>query len=341
MEDWGGEISEQNVPVLILMEGLTMYLNAPLRGRCPEGAEGENLAIARNISGSRTVLSPTACGRSPSGPGPSVASRHLPTLWGVTLAEGAKRCDNYPIERYTPLDKKVLVIIPCYNEEDNIVNTVENLRAECPEVDFLVVNDCSTDSSAELLRKHHYPFLDLPVNLGIGGNVQCGYLYAVRNGYDVAVQMDGDGQHDPAYLMEIVQPVLDGECDMCIGSRFVKKEGFQTSFMRRVGIRFLSGLIFLLSGHRVLDVTSGFRATNARMTAYFARHYAIDYPEPEAALAAILAGFKVAEAPVIMRERQGGVSSIHSFKSVYYMIKVSLALIIDRLSIRKSKGGRA
>ena len=137
--------------------------------------------------------------------------------------------------RGTPLwIKKVLVIIPCYNEEDNIVNTVENLRAECPEVDFLVVNDCSTDSSAELLRKHHYPFLDLPVNLGIGGNVQCGYLYAVRNGYDVAVQMDGDGQHDPAYLMEIVQPVLDGECDMCIGSRFVKKEGFQTSFMRRV-----------------------------------------------------------------------------------------------------------
>ena len=93
--------------------------------------------------------------------------------------------------------------------------------------------------------------------------------------------MDGDGQHDPAYLMEIVQPVLDGECDMCIGSRFVKKEGFQTSFMRRVGIRFLSGLIFLLSGHKVLDVTSGFRATNARMTAYFAQHYAIDYPEPE------------------------------------------------------------
>ena len=228
------------------------------------------------------------------------------------------------------MDKKVLVIIPCYNEEDNIVNTVENLRAVCPEVDFLVVNDCSTDSSAALLKSHHYPFLDLPVNLGIGGNVQCGYLYAVRNGYDVAVQMDGDGQHDPAYLMEIVQPVLDGKCDMCIGSRFVKKEGFQTSFMRRVGIRWLSGMIRLLSGHRVLDVTSG----------YFSEHYAIDYPEPEAALAAILAGFKVMEAPVIMRERQGGVSSIHSFKSAYYMIKVTLALIIDRLSIRKEKGGR-
>ena len=239
------------------------------------------------------------------------------------------------------MDKKILVIIPCYNEEDNIVNTVENLRAVCPEVDFLVVNDCSTDSSADLLRSHHYPFLDLPVNLGIGGNVQCGYLYAVRHGYDVAVQMDGDGQHDPAYLMEDVQPVLDGRCDMCIGSRFIKKEGFQTSFMRRVGIRWLSGMIFLLSGKRVLDVTSGFRATNARMTAYFAQHYAADYPEPEAILAASLAGFTVAEAPVIMRERQGGVSSIHSFKSAYYMSKGALALLIDRFSIHKQKGGRA
>lgn len=239
------------------------------------------------------------------------------------------------------MDKKILVIIPCYNEEDNIVNTVENLRATCPEMDFLVVNDCSTDSSAALLKSRHYPFLDLPVNLGIGGGVQCGYLYAVRHGYDVAVQMDGDGQHDPAYLMEVVQPVLDGVYDMCIGSRFIKKEGFQTSFMRRVGIRWLSGMIRLLCGKRVLDVTSGFRATNLAMTAYFAQHYATDYPEPEAILAASLAGFRVGEAPVIMRERQGGVSSIHSFKSAYYMIKVSLALIIDRLSIRKVKGGRA
>lgn len=242
---------------------------------------------------------------------------------------------------------KILVIIPCYNEAENIARVVKNLQASVAgqalpgQVDYLVVNDCSTDGSAAICAREGFSYISLPVNLGIGGGVQSGYLYAAQNGYDIAVQMDGDGQHDPAYLMEIVQPVLDGECDMCIGSRFVKKEGFQTSFMRRVGIRFLSGLIFLLSGHRVLDVTSGFRATNARMTAYFARHYAIDYPEPEAALAAILADFKVAEAPVIMRERQGGVSSIHSFKSVYYMIKVSLALIIDRLSIRKSKGGRA
>ena len=212
---------------------------------------------------------------------------------------------------------KILVIIPCYNEEANIVSTVERLRATCPQVDFLIINDCSTDRSAELLAEHGYPFLDLPVNLGIGGGVQCGYRYARANGYDVAVQMDGDGQHDPAYLMQVVQPVLDGKLDMCIGSRF------------------LSWLIHILCGQRILDVTSGFRATGPQLTAYFAEHYASDYPEPEAILAATLAGFRVGEAPVIMKERQGGVSSIRSFKSAYYMIKVSLSLIIDRLSIKK------
>lgn len=238
------------------------------------------------------------------------------------------------------MDGKILVLIPCYNEEQNIVNTVECLKAACPEVDFLVINDCSTDGSAALLQSRGYPYLDLPVNLGIGGGVQCGYRYATRYGYDVAVQMDGDGQHDPAYLEEIVRPVLNGECDMCIGSRFIKKEGFQTSFMRRVGIRFLSGMIRLLCGRKVLDVTSGFRATNAEMTAFFARHYATDYPEPEAILAASLAGYRVGEAPVVMHERLGGVSSISAVKSVYYMVKVSLSLVIDRLAIKRSRRGK-
>lgn len=237
--------------------------------------------------------------------------------------------------------RNILVIIPCYNEEANIVNTVQALQAACPEVDFLVVNDCSTDGSAALLRRHNYPFLDLPVNLGIGGGVQCGYRYARDNGYAVAVQMDGDGQHDPAYLSAVVAPVLGGKLDMCIGSRFITKDGFQTSFMRRVGIHFLSGMIRLLCGVRVLDVTSGFRATNAEMTAYFAEHYASDYPEPEAILAASLAGYRVGEAPVVMQERQGGVSSISALNSVYYMVKVSLSLIIDRLSAKRNKRRQA
>ena len=231
---------------------------------------------------------------------------------------------------------KILVLIPCYNEEANIVKTVERLRELCPGVDYLVINDCSTDRSAALLKENGYEYLELPVNLGIGGGIQCGYVYAASNGYDVTVQMDGDGQHDPAYLMNIVEPVLNGELDMCIGSRFIRHEGFQTSFMRRVGIRFLSAMIFVLCGQRLLDVTSGFRATGPAMTEYFAQNYAADYPEPESNLAACLAGFRVGEVPVIMRERQGGVSSISSFKSAYYMIKVSLSLIIDRLSINKT-----
>ena len=232
---------------------------------------------------------------------------------------------------------KILVLVPCYNEEENIVATIERLKATCPGVDFLVINDCSTDSCPALLKSHGYPYLDLPINLGIGGGVQCGYQYARDNGYDVAVQMDGDGQHDPHYLFHVVDPVLQGQYDMCIGSRFIQKEGFQTSFMRRVGIRFLSGLIRLLCGKQVLDVTSGFRAANSRMIEYFSRHYASDYPEPEAILSASLSGFRVGEVPVVMQERQGGMSSISTFKSAYYMIKVSLALIIDRFSIRKVK----
>lgn len=234
---------------------------------------------------------------------------------------------------------KLLVIIPCYNEQENIVNTIERLRRTCPQADYLVVNDCSTDASEAILQAHGYNHVQLPVNLGIGGGVQTGYRYAVEHGYDVAIQMDGDGQHDPAYLMDVVAPVAAGELDMAIGSRFIKKEGFQTSFMRRLGINILSGLIFLLTGKRVLDVTSGFRATGKELTAYFADHYAADYPEPEAIMAATLNGYRVGEVPVQMQERQGGVSSIRSFKSAYYMIKVSLSLVINRISIHK-KGGR-
>ncbi|WP_294451707.1 glycosyltransferase family 2 protein [uncultured Gemmiger sp.] len=234
---------------------------------------------------------------------------------------------------------RILVLIPCYNEQDNIVRVVEHLRETCPWADYLVINDCSTDNSAELLRSHGYNYLDLPVNLGIGGGVQCGYQYSRLHGYDVTVQMDGDGQHDPAYLATVVEPVLSGKLDMCIGSRFITHEGFQTSFMRRVGIRFLSAMIHLLCGRKVADVTSGFRATSAEMTSFFADHYAPDYPEPEAILAASLQGFRVGEAPVVMHERLGGVSSISAVKSVYYMLKVSLSLIIDRLAIRRLRPG--
>ena len=230
---------------------------------------------------------------------------------------------------------RILVIIPCYNEAENIAGVVHRLRKACPEADYVVVNDCSTDQSVQVLKAEGCNYLDLPVNLGIGGGVQCGYRYAVEHGYDVTVQMDGDGQHDPAYLQAVVAPVLAGHLDMCIGSRFITKEGFQTSFMRRVGIRFLSSLLHVLTGCKVLDVTSGYRACGKVLTARFAQRYAQDYPEPEAILRAVCEGYKVGEVPVVMAERQGGKSSINALKSVYYMVKVSLSLVIYRLCFTK------
>ena len=230
---------------------------------------------------------------------------------------------------------KILVLIPCYNEEESIAGVVRRLRENCPEVDHLVINDCSTDRSAQILQKNGCSYLDLPINLGIGGGVQCGYRYARENGYDITVQMDGDGQHDPAYLHEVIGPVARGELDMCIGSRFITKEGFQTSFMRRLGINFLSALILVLTGKRVRDVTGGYRACGKELTNFFAEHYAQDYPEPEAIVMAVQHGCRVGEAPVVMVERQGGVSSINALKSVYYMVKVTVSLIIVRLSGRR------
>ena len=226
---------------------------------------------------------------------------------------------------------KVLVIIPAYNESKNIKGVVEELKATVPDYDYVVINDCSKDNTEQILRENGYNYINAPVNLGIGGGVQTGYRYAVVNGYDVAVQLDGDGQHDPAYLSTIVEPVLRGECDMCIGSRFIEKDGFQSSAMRRLGINVLKVLLRVCCGARITDATSGFRACSKSLTAFFAHHYAQDYPEPEAILSATVNGFTVKEMPVIMRERQGGVSSISAFKSVYYMIKVTLAIFMERL----------
>ena len=235
---------------------------------------------------------------------------------------------------------KILVIIPCYNEEENLERVVARLKKEAPQVDFLIVNDCSTDSSAAICKANDWHFLDLPTNLGIGGGVQSGYQYAVANDYDITVQMDGDGQHDPAYLDAVLAPVIAGELDMAVGSRFITKEGFQTSFMRRLGIRIISATIRLLCGARVLDVTSGFRACNKALTAFYAHQYAQDYPEPEAIVSAVLNGYRVGEVPVVMQERMGGGSSIILLRSAYYMIKVPLALLVYRLSIRRRKAAK-
>ncbi len=232
---------------------------------------------------------------------------------------------------------KVLIIIPAYNEEENIERVVDNLIENYPQYDYLVVNDCSKDSTEQILKKKKYNYISLPVNLGIGGGVQSGYLYATQNDYDIAIQIDGDGQHDPAYIEKLIQPIIDGEADMTIGSRFIEKEGFQTSFMRRFGINIIRFVIKICCGTKATDTTSGFRATNKELTALFSREYAQDYPEPEAIVAASLNGYRVKDVAVKMKERAGGVSSINAMRSLYYMIKVSLALIILRIGKKKRR----
>lgn len=234
---------------------------------------------------------------------------------------------------------KLLVIIPAYNEEAAILGTVHSLHQHCPEADCIVINDCSRDGTRSILRENNIPYLDLPLNLGIGGGVQTGYKYAVEHDYDITIQFDGDGQHRAEYIRDLVRPIMAGQADMTVGSRFVAQDGqgFQSSAMRRVGINILSGLIRLCTGKHVLDATSGFRACGKALTREFAESYAQDYPEPEAIVTALVKGYRVQEIPVQMNERQGGVSSIRALKSVYYMVKVSLAVLLAGLRLTGRK----
>lgn len=228
---------------------------------------------------------------------------------------------------------KTLVIIPAFNEQENILNTISDIENHCPDMDYIVINDCSRDDTEKVLRENDRNFLSLPCNLGIGGGVQTGYRFASENGYDIAIQFDGDGQHVAKYLGDLIRPIEAGQADIAIGSRFVKHEGFQSTGLRRFGISFLSKLINLLCGVKVLDVTSGMRAVNRHFIEVYAREYAQDYPEPEAIIVAAMKGGRIVEVPVEMRERQGGTSSINPLRSIYYMIKVSLALILARFTL--------
>lgn len=230
---------------------------------------------------------------------------------------------------------KILVIIPAYNEEENIRDVVRNLKAEAPDVDYIIVNDCSKDDTEAICIEEKYRYLSLPSNLGIGGGVQTGYRYALRNDYDIAIQMDGDGQHDPKYLQALITPLINREADIAIGSRYITREGFQSTGLRRLGIGVLSELIYWISGVRVRDVTSGYRAVNRRFIDIYSKNYPQDYPEPEAIVAAALRHAKIKEVPVVMRERQGGASSISSWKSIYYMVKVSISILIYRITFDK------
>lgn len=227
-------------------------------------------------------------------------------------------------------DDRILAIIPAYNEEESILKVVEDLERNAPYADYIVLNDGSTDGTRAVLEESGIPHIDLIRNLGIGGAVQTGYKYALEQGYDIAVQFDGDGQHCAEYISSLIAPIQEGEADLVIGSRFKGDTGgFKSSAMRRLGITILSNVLKMASTNKIEDVTSGFRAAGKRAIELFATYYPDDYPEPESLALVARKGLKLAEVPVSMRERLGGESSIKRMDSVYYMIKVTFAILIQ------------
>lgn len=222
---------------------------------------------------------------------------------------------------------KKLAIIPAYNEMGNIEKTVNDIRENAKSFDYIVIDDCSTDDTAKICEEQGFSFISLPTNLGIGGSVQTGYLYAVKHGYEIAVQFDGDGQHNAPYLEEMAEYLKEHDLDMLIGSRYIKRQGFQSSFARRMGIRYFTFLIRLLTGKRITDPTSGMRMVNERTMELFARKYPRAFPEPESLTMILKRRYRVEEIPVIMNERKTGKSSISLKKSVEYMIRVTMAVI--------------
>lgn len=246
----------------------------------------------------------------------------MTTLWKSNVKEGN--------------GEKILIIIPAYNEEKNIVNVISSIKREVPFCDILVVNDGSWDRTGEIAKGEGVVVIDLPYNLGIGGAMQTGYKYASINKYDIAAQVDGDGQHLADQIKKLIPVVVNGEVDMALGSRFVLNGGYRPTWSRFIGMRYFSYILSLILRQKVADTTSGFRVVNRRVIDCFSRFYPEDYPEVEALLLLHKRGFKIKEISVDMKERAGGRSSITPLRSLYYMVKVSLAIFIEML--RKRQG---
>jgi glycosyltransferase involved in cell wall biosynthesis len=222
-----------------------------------------------------------------------------------------------------------VAIVPALNEEATVPRVIDELRAFDPGLDIVVIDDGSRDGTVEAAEANGARVLRLPFNLGIGGAVQTGFRFAFENDYDIAVRVDGDGQHDPSQLGLVLAPVLAGEADIAVGSRFAASAGgYRSSRSRRVGIRVLAWTVSRIVGQRVTDTTSGFQALNRRGIALFAADYPHDYPEVEATVMVFRHRLRLSEVPVTMRERGGGRSSITALRSVYYMVKVLLAIFV-------------
>lgn len=231
---------------------------------------------------------------------------------------------------------KVLLIIPAYNEEKNILTVYKNIcdynKKAKTKLDVVFINDGSVDATEKILCENKINHIKLIQNLGIGGAVQTGYKYALYNDYDIAIQFDGDGQHNVNYVEVLIKPILEENVDMAIGSRFIDSSSseFKSSFLRRVGIKLISSCIHFKTRVRIYDTTSGFRASNKNAIAMFAIHYPLEYPEPISSVDVILSGMKIKEVPVSMNERLAGKSSINSWKNIYYMVNVVLSILLRK-----------
>jgi glycosyltransferase involved in cell wall biosynthesis len=236
---------------------------------------------------------------------------------------------------------RIAAIVPAYNEEKAVADVVSDINSVAIKhqlnIDVIVVNDCSSDSTSEILTGLKCIALELSINLGIGGAVQTGFKYAFENNYDYAIQIDGDGQHPASEIPELLKEAIGKNYNVVIGSRFISKEGFQSSSVRRVGINYFKRLNQFLVGVRVHDSTSGLRLIDKKVLSLVSEYYPDEYPEPEAIILYSLNNFKIGEVAVSMKERQGGVSSIGAISSVYYMFKVTLAIIYTYIRIKFSK----
>lgn len=230
---------------------------------------------------------------------------------------------------------RVLIIVPAYNEEKTIASVCSEIAAAG--YDFIVINDGSKDSTPKILDDLNLPHIDLISNLGIGGAVQTGYKYAKYNNYDIAVQLDADGQHSVSCVKNIIQPIIDNKADFVIGSRYIDKKSssFHSTKLRRAGIFLISFIILLFSGKRIYDVTSGFRAANKNVIDFFTEDYPPEYPEPVSEFDLMRHGYRISEVPVQMHERKGGKSSIHSWKNGYYVMNVIISLFLIKLRRHK------
>jgi glycosyltransferase involved in cell wall biosynthesis len=226
-------------------------------------------------------------------------------------------------------EKKVLVIIPAFNEEGSVGKVVEEVKTHLPQIDALVVNDGSTDLTSEIAKAKGAIVLDLPFNLGIGGAMQAGYKYAYEKDYDIAIQVDGDGQHDPTEIPKLLRALEEAKVDVVMGSRFIGDSDYKASMMRRMGILVLSKAVSMIVGEKLTDPTSGFRAANRRAIQLFSVNYPQDYPEPEAMVLLHQCRLKMKEIPVKINQRYSGESSITKLRSIYYMVKVLLAIFVD------------